>query len=69
MYFFNDAVIDISNVTIPVHNLKFVLITKLEVTGTNQSIHSRIEGRVQTLTNRKSRDKISGKKPKSIMKI
>lgn len=63
MYFFKDISFDVSNVTIPVHNLKFVLISILEVPGTNQTVRTRMEGRVQTLSNRKSRDKTSGKKP------
>lgn len=50
-----DVSIDNSKIPFPVHNMKFVLLIEFEVPNKNQSIHTRLEGRVQPFSNRKGR--------------
>lgn len=54
-YYIKDVSIDNSKIPFPVHNLKFVVLIEYEVPKKNQSIHTRIEGRVQPVSKRKGR--------------
>lgn len=53
MYYIKDLSADISKVPFPVHNIKFIFTNTFEVPNKNQSIHTRVEGRVQTVSKRK----------------
>lgn len=57
-----DFSVNITNIPLPVHNLKFVLLIDFIVPDKNQKMISYIEGRIQPITKRQLRGKPSRKR-------
>lgn len=61
-----DFAVNLTDVPIPVHNLKFILLIDFIVPKTDKKILTYIEGRIQPITKRQLRSKSARKRGKSI---